>query len=91
MFSSREWKAMYNNVFKVFPSPDNIPQKIILKTKQGKRVFKSSSEFLSYICINGNGNILNDDLEYVLEDNKLKSEVENNINVIINTIKKERI
>lgn len=90
MFDSREWKIMYNNVFKVFPSPENIAQKIILKTKQGKRVFNSSSEFLSYICINGNNNILLDDLEYILEDNKLKSEVECNINQIIQSLKKER-
>ena len=78
---------MYNNVFKVFPSPDTLSQKIVLKTRHGKRVFNNSSELLSYICINGNDIILSDELEYILNDNSLKSEVENDIKMLIKSLK----
>lgn len=87
MFTEREWKTMYNNVFKVFPSPDDIIKQIVLKTDSGEEVFKTTSEFLSYICINAE-NILNNDLEYFLKDDSLKKEVEYNILKIINNIKK---
>lgn len=87
MFTEREWKTMYNNVFKVFPSPDDIIKQIVLKTDSGEEVFKTTSEFLSYICINAE-NILSNDLEYFLKDDSLKKEVEYNILKIINNIKK---
>lgn len=87
MFSNQEWKYMYNNVFKVFPSPDTLNQKIILKTRRGKRVFNNSSELLSFICINGHDVILSDEIEYILNDNLLKSEIENDIQMIIQSLK----
>lgn len=90
MFTKREWKTMYNNVFKVFPSPDDIVKQIILKTDSEKKVFNSTSEFLSYICINGD-NFFNDEIEYILKDDSLKNEVENNVLKIVNSLKKERI
>lgn len=90
MFNEREWKIMYNNVFKVFPSPDNIIEQIVLKTDSGKEVFKTTSEFLSYICINGE-NILGEDLEYFLKDDSLKKEVESNVLKVVNSLKKREL
>lgn len=87
MFDEREWKTIYNNVFKVFPSPDNLLQKIILKTDNEEKVFKNSSELLSYLCVNENV-LITGDIEYNLEDNKLRYEVEQNINSIISNMKK---
>ena len=44
MFSNDVWKIMYNNVFKLFPSPDTIQKKIILKTDNDKMIFNSTAE-----------------------------------------------
>lgn len=90
MFDDREWKTIYNNVFKVFPSPDNLLQKIILKTDNEEKVFKNSSELLSYLCVNENV-LITGDIEYNLADNKLRYEVEKNINSIISNIKKREL
>ena len=72
MFSNDVWKIMYNNVFKLFPSPDTIQKKIILKTDNDKMIFNSTAEFLSYLCMTENDNVLNDDVDYILEDVNLK-------------------
>lgn len=86
MFSNDVWKIMYNNVFKLFPSPDTIQKKIILKTDNDKMIFNSTAEFLSYLCMTENDNVLNDDVDYILEDFNLKKEIEKNI---LKIIKKE--
>lgn len=86
MFSNDVWKIMYNNVFKLFPSPDTIQKKIILKTDKDKIIFNSTAEFLSYLCMTENDNVLNDDIDYILEDVNLKKEIEKNI---LKIIKKE--
>lgn len=86
MFSNDVWKIMYNNVFKLFPSPDTIQKKIILKTDNDKIIFNSTAEFLSYLCMTENDNVLNDDVDYILEDVNLKKEIEKNI---LKIIKKE--
>ncbi len=86
MFSNDVWKIMYNNVFKLFPSPDTIQKKIILKTDNDKMIFNSTAEFLSYLCMTENDNVLNDDVDYILEDVNLKKEIEKNI---LKIIKKE--
>lgn len=86
MFSNDVWKIMYNNVFKLFPSPDTIQKKIILKTDNDKMIFNSTAEFLSYLCMTENDNVLNDDIDYILEDVNLKKEIEKNI---LKIIKKE--
>ena len=86
MFSNDVWKIMYNNVFKLFPSPDTIQKKIILKTDNDKMIFNSTAEFLSYLCMMENDNVLNDDVDYILEDFNLKKEIEKNI---LKIIKKE--
>ena len=86
MFSNDVWKIMYNNVFKLFPSPDTIQKKIILKTDNDKMIFNSTAEFLSYLCMTENDNVLNDDVDYILEDVNIKKEIEKNI---LKIIKKE--
>ena len=87
MFGAREWKIIYNDVFRVFPSPDNIPMKIILKEKRGNRVFSSSNELIAYMCINKNIAITNENIEYILENAELRTEVENEIHKLDDKIK----
>ena len=87
MFGAREWKIIYNDVFRVFPSPDNIPMKIILKDNKVKKTFSSSSELIAYMCLNKNISISNDNIEYILEDANLRSEVENEIHILDDKIK----
>lgn len=87
MFGSKEWKMIYNDVFSVFPSPDSIPMKIILKTKTGSKTFNSSAEFITFLCFNKDVLITRENIEYKLEDSKLRSEVENEIHKLDDKIK----
>lgn len=84
---AREWKIIYNDVFSVFPSPDSIPMKITLKTKNGNKVFNSSNEFITFLCFNKDVTITKENIEYKLEDAVLRSEVEEEIHKLDDKIK----
>ena len=89
MFTDEEWKIMYNNVFKIFPSSDNWIKQINVKVREGTKVFKTTSEFISFAYTYGYDKILNDNIEYVMKDNGLKQEIENKILMILEKIKEE--
>lgn len=84
---AREWKIIYNDVFSVFPSPDSIPMKIILKTRNGNKTFNSSSEFITFLCFNKDITVTRENIEYKLEDAVLRSEVEEEIHKLDDKIK----
>lgn len=89
MFTEEEWKIMYNNVFKIFPSPDALIKQINVKVHEGMKVFKSTSEFISFAYNYGYDKIMNDDIEYILKNNGLKQEIENKINILLEKINEE--
>lgn len=87
MFGGREWKIIYNDVFRVFPSPDTLPLRIILKDGKTNKTFSSSSELIAYMCLNKNIVITNENIEYILENAELRTEVENEIHKLDDKIK----
>ena len=87
MFGAKEWKMIYNDVFSVFPSPDNIPMKITLRTKAGIKTFNSSAELITFLCFNKDVTVTSENIDYNLEDASLRSEVEREIHKLDDKIK----
>lgn len=88
------WVTIYNNVFKLFPPPDIMIEKIILKNGSMKKEFNTFTEMLIYMtseCMKNNDSemidICDDDISYVLRNNDFKTDIDKEINEIIKKIK----
>lgn len=86
LFSEKEWKRIYSNVFCLFPSPEDLD--VTIKYKKDNKVFYNNLELASYFYTKNITEVTEDDLEYIINDKKFKSKIENQIENIIKRVSK---
>lgn len=74
MVGEEDWKHIYNSVFSIYLPPDEIIDKIILKTDDEKKEFKSSTELLTYLALNMSTTVTQKNVKFFLRDNTIYKE-----------------
>lgn len=95
MFAEDMWFSIYNDVFRLFPPPDNLIKKIEFIFDGKKMEFKSSSELLAFVLSNKLDLDLmldcDDMIFFYLKDDSLKKEVEELIGNIRKNFNKKKM
>jgi len=87
MITEDLWKYIYNAVFSIFLPPENIIEKIILEKDDKKIEFKNTMELITYLTLNGDKNILQKDVKFILKNNNLYEENKKFYEYVVNTFK----
>lgn len=87
MITEDLWKYIYNSVFSIFLPPENIIEKIILEKDDKKIEFKNTMELITYLTLNGDKNILQKDVKFILKNNNLYEENKKFYEYVVNTFK----
>lgn len=89
MINLVDWQIIYNNVFRIFPPPDTMVEKIVINQDDEKSIeFNSLTELIGYMAVNTNNDIKNEDIKFYLRNNSLKMELDKKIKKLIKQIKK---
>lgn len=88
MITKKVWEYIYNAIFSIYLPPDDIIKKIILEKDGDKREFNSVVELITYLTLNGDKNVLQRDVKFILKDDKLFEKNKEFYEYIVKTIKK---
>jgi hypothetical protein len=88
MIDDKLWKYIYNAVFSIYLPPEDVIEKIILEKDNSKKEFKDTFELIAYLTLNGDKNVLQRDVKFILkENNDMYEENKKFYDYVVNTFK----
>lgn len=87
MITEEEWEHNCNRIFQMYPPPSNIKMHIDCKDKDGLKHFKSVSDFLAYLCLYVDGDLLSDSIHYHMVDDKFYKSMNEYVEKVVTKVK----
>lgn len=82
MITEDVWKNIYNTIFSIYLPPDSVVDKVILTKDNKKQEFNSPTEFITYLTLNMDKEIVQKDVKFILKNTDLYNQISEDFNKI---------